>query len=494
MSLRFVIETSPVPQATTERTFTGGQLSIGRSADADWQFDDPNTFISRRHCVISEEDGQIVATDASSGGLFVDNAANPVGLGNSVPLVAGMRLHLGDFTLRVEAASGAQAATAQVSTAPTGRSFFPAEEVDDTPPPAPVERPSDLPDPFGLRRDTQSKARHTEVDRTPRPLDQSDPFGLDLRKSPAEPVHETDAQPRERTAGGYFGETSKDQPVQAQPAPDQQALEKPEIDADIFGKWNVDPSPEPIDVTSPAEPPVRAAPDAPTASASVRPTTSQASDVTAALPPLSEPVQTRPAPAELSRDDTDIRDALLRGMGLDPAQVACDDPVAEMEQLGRCMRNLVEGVMLLLRTRAQEKQKVRVAQTIIASSDVNPLKFLATPEDALGALMRPRGKGYLAPDAAVEGAFRDLADHQVRTWAALQVALRRMVDKFDPSEIEKEMEDVGMLEALVAGGRSAKLWQIYEEKYRDIAETAEKQFLGDVGVDFRDAYENRRNE
>ena len=168
--------------------------------------------------------------------------------------------------------------------------------------------------------------------------------------------------------------------------------------------------------------------------------------------------------------------------------------MAEMEHLGRSMRSLVGGVMLLLRTRAQEKQKVRVAQTIIASADVNPLKFLATPEDALAALIRPRGKGYLAPEEAVEGAFRDLADHQVRTWSALQVALRRMVDKFDPSEIAKEMEDVGLLESLVAGGRSAKLWQIYEDRYRNIAETAEKQFLGDVGVDFRDAYENRRTD
>ena len=69
-----------------------------------------------------------------------------------------------------------------------------------------------------------------------------------------------------------------------------------------------------------------------------------------------------------------------------------------------------------------------------------------------------------------------------------------MVDKFDPSEIAKEMEDVGLLESLVAGGRSAKLWQIYEDRYREIAETAEKQFLGDVGVDFRDAYENRRTD
>jgi type VI secretion system protein ImpI len=36
------------------------------------------------------------------------------------------------------------------------------------------------------------------------------------------------------------------------------------------------------------------------------------------------------------------------------------------------------------------------------------------------------------------------------------------------------------------------MWQLYQERYRDIAEAAEKRFLGEVGADFRDAYENER--
>ena len=109
-------------------------------------------------------------------------------------------------------------------------------------------------------------------------------------------------------------------------------------------------------------------------------------------------------------------------------------------------------------------------------------------------MIKPRGKGYLEPDAAIEGAFRDLADHQLRTWTALQSALRRMIDNFDPDAIEKEMENTGLLEALLAGGKSAKLWQLYEERYQEIAKAAEDRFLGEVGSDFRDAYEqNRRN-
>lgn len=473
MKLRLVIETAPVKQSEMERVYSGGQMTIGRSADADWQIDDPKMFISRRHCVISEENGKVVITDASSGGLFIDNAANPVGLGNVEVIEPGMRLHLGDFTFRIEKATGVQE---PVETPPKKSSYFLPE--DDPPAPvAPPERPSALPDPFGLRQDNTEQARHKEVPRSPRPLNQGDPFGLDLRKN----VEEAPQNDGPKPSGGFF----EDDPDEHSIAPEGQtaaASGKPDHKPDIFGDWDQSPASagkfhgEPRDST-PAFPEG----DRPQTREPERP----ASD------PNPEPRRDQPAAA---RPDEDLRDALLRGMGIDPAQMPTDDPLAEMEHLGACMHEMVKGLMLLLRTRAQEKQKVRVAQTIVASENVNPLKFLATPEDALSALVRPRGRGYLAPTDAVQGAFRDLTDHQVRTWSALQIALRRMIDKFDPEEIAKEMDDVGLLESLVAGGRSAKLWQIYEDRYRDIAATAEKQFLGDVGADFRDAYENRRKE
>ena len=50
-------------------------------------------------------------------------------------------------------------------------------------------------------------------------------------------------------------------------------------------------------------------------------------------------------------------------------------------------------------------------------------------------------------------------------------------------------EAMGLLEKLLAGGRRAKLWELYEKRFREIAESAETRFLGEVGADFRDAYE-----
>lgn len=187
-----------------------------------------------------------------------------------------------------------------------------------------------------------------------------------------------------------------------------------------------------------------------------------------------------------------IRAALYRGLGLDSDRFPVGDLAVEVEEVGSRLRELVDGLMLLLRTRAQEKQKVRVAQTLISNADVNPLKFLASTDEAVAALIHPRGAGYLPPGRAVAEAYSDLVDHQLRTWTALQTSLRRMIDRFDPEEIEKDLDETGLLEKLIAGGRSAKMWQLYQDRYREIARSAEEQFLGEIGQDFRDAYENQR--
>ena len=102
MNLRLVIEHSPHPQSLREMRHQGGDLSIGRGNDCDWTLDDPDMFISRRHCVITARDGAYLVTDASRSGLFVDGGDRALGAGNSVALDHGMRLRLGDIVIRVE--------------------------------------------------------------------------------------------------------------------------------------------------------------------------------------------------------------------------------------------------------------------------------------------------------------------------------------------------------------------------------------------------------
>jgi type VI secretion system protein ImpI len=163
-----------------------------------------------------------------------------------------------------------------------------------------------------------------------------------------------------------------------------------------------------------------------------------------------------------------------------------------MEAFGREYRLMAEGLMQLLRMRAEEKGNARIAQTVV-SSRVNPLKFMPTVDDALAVLLAPPSSGFTDAETSIHGAVRDLAQHQVNTWRGTQAALRRMVDRFAPEALEKELEALGLLETLLAGGRRAKLWELYEKRFRDIARSAETRFLGEVGADFRDAYETEED-
>ena len=67
------------------------------------------------------------------------------------------------------------------------------------------------------------------------------------------------------------------------------------------------------------------------------------------------------APAPAGAAGRALLDAFLRGLGLDPADAPAGDPAARMEAFGREYRMMAEGLMQLLRIRAQEKGNARIA-------------------------------------------------------------------------------------------------------------------------------------
>ena len=487
MTLRLTIEHSPHAQDRREMRHPGGEFSIGRGAECSWQIHDPDMYVSRKHCVITGEAGQFIVTDASRGGLFIDGKDQPLGPGNAARLETGMRLRLGDTVIRVEIEAATPVAPprthAPVPRQLTQDDFFSAPV---TPPP-PVHRPQGLPQPFETGP-TDARRYDTAPDRSAPPPLFDDPFTLDrsVAARPAGSVPDPIA-PRGNDFGfgSFFDEPAK--PPVPEPPLAQQAPASDDW-------WSMPPpvaASAPLPPTPPAPEPLAPIPGARISDPVAAPVVDE-ENRTRQRGELAPPSPTPPPPAPQAPAPTDaaLRDAFFRGLGLEPGTAA--DPEAEMEALGQRFRLLVEGLMLMLRTRAKEKQNARVAQTVISNTDVNPLKFLATTNEAIAALVSAKGPGYLDPDTAINGAFRDLADHQVRSWVGVQSALRRMIDRFDPAAVEKDLEDLGMLQSLLSGGRNAKLWKAYTDRYKDIARAAEDRFLGEVGADFRDAYEGNR--
>ncbi|MER9278053.1 type VI secretion system-associated FHA domain protein TagH [Mesorhizobium sp. M0522] len=490
MSLLLTLEQGPRTQAVRQARLDEGELVIGRSADAGWQIDDPDMFVSRAHCRITGgRDGYFV-TDTSSSGLFIDDSDRPLGAGKSTRLRNGMRLRLGDYIVYVDlqtsspqATSAAAAASVPERSRPASRApvsigrddFFSAamEEEPQRPRPAELPNPFEQPipgaferansrqrsspafdDPFSLDPVStplsKSADAYLEPDSTP---SHADPFGLDPMSSPEGATEPATAKLPEFNDDFGFGPA-------AAPSPGRDAGSTGQRERDAHPLQSGNPLEVPVGAAN-AHPPMRAG---------------------AAASPARQPPARQHA-------DMALRTAFLRGMGVAEADFPGRDAVAEMEKFGREYRLMMEGLMQLLRKRAEEKGNARVAQTMVGASEVNPLKFLPTVDDAIVTLIAERSPGFLAGEAAIADAVRDLAQHHVRAWRGVQAALRRMVDRFEPAAIEEELKSSSAIGTLLSGGRGAKLWELYQKRHREIAESAEKSFLGEIGADFRDAYE-----
>ncbi|TJW11957.1 MAG: type VI secretion system-associated FHA domain protein TagH [Mesorhizobium sp.] len=468
MSLLLTLEQGPRTQAVRQTRLDEGELVIGRSADAGWQIDDPDMFVSRSHCRITGgRDGYFV-TDTSSSGLFINDSDSPLGVGKSARLQNGMRLRLGDYIVCVDLQTPAGQAPASqplpersppASRAPVsiGRDDFfsaPVEEEPRRPRPADLPNPFEQPVPGAFERANSSQRSSPAFD---------DPFSLDPVSTPApkgaaarpEPSGATDTVPRQPSGfDDDFGFGPAAVPGSGNGASSTDQRERIAKRPQSANPWDL---------------PAQAA-DAPP-------------------PRMAAAAKPARASAAAQQPDMALRTAFLRGMGIEEADFPGRDSVAEMEKFGRQYRLMMEGLMQLLRKRAEEKGNARVAQTMVGPSEVNPLKFLPTVDDAIVTIIAERSPGFLAGEAAIGDAVRDLAQHHVRAWRGVQAALRRMIDRFDPAAIEEELKSNSAIGTLLSGGRGAKLWELYQKRHREIAQSAESSFLGEIGADFRDAYE-----
>ncbi|MCV3207153.1 type VI secretion system-associated FHA domain protein TagH [Mesorhizobium sp. YC-39] len=482
MSLLLTLEQGPRSQAERQTRLDEGELVIGRSADAGWQIDDPDMFVSRAHCKITGgRDGYFV-TDTSSSGLFINDSDSPLGAGNSARLQNGMRLRLGDYIIYVDLQTAAQASAA-------------SQSVPERSPPASRA-------PISIGRDDFFSATVEEEPRRPRPADLPNPF--------EQPVPGAFERANQRSSPAFDDPFSLD-PVST-PAPKGAAYPEPRGAPSLADPFSLDPVPSRNGATEsvprkssefdddfgfgPAASPglgKGAGSSGQRERVAERPQSANPWDLPAqpaeAPPPPRTGAAPKPARPPGAQDDMALRTAFLRGMGIEEADFPGRDTAAEMEKFGREYRLMMEGLMQLLRKRAEEKGSARVAQTMVGASEVNPLKFLPTVDDAIVTIIAERSPGFLAGEAAIADAVRDLAQHHVRAWRGVQAALRQMIDRFDPAAIEEELKSNSAIGTLLSGGRGARLWELYQKRHREIAESAEKSFLGEIGADFRDAYE-----
>ena len=211
-------------------------------------------------------------------------------------------------------------------------------------------------------------------------------------------------------------------------------------------------------------------------------------DVLPPPPPPPRPEAPKPAPSGAARSESDLVAEFLAGAGVDPKLLSGEDPAAAMRDLGGRFATMADGLRRLLEARSSLKAEAGLDKTRIGAVGNNPLKASIDRVEAAEVLIRARRPGYLPPGEAIEAAVSDLVAHELAFMEGVRAALDALLADFDPSALRERLEGEGRVALLLAGGRRAKLWELFVERYAALADQARRRFLGDLDQAFREAY------
>lgn len=204
----------------------------------------------------------------------------------------------------------------------------------------------------------------------------------------------------------------------------------------------------------------------------------------AAPVPVPVPAPTAPvAPPAPSISEAQLLKMFLAGAGIsDPNFIPAEQWPEVMKTVGTLFRSLTEGLMEVLRARAEMKSEFRVAMTTIRSLDNNPLKFNPDVESVMKLMMAPKNPAFIDANEAVKEGFRDIKFHQMAMTAGIQASLAEILFRFNPESFEK------MIGEGLVFQKKARFWELYCEKYPELKTRAVEEFFGD---EFAEAYEKQ---
>ncbi|HET6913101.1 MAG TPA: type VI secretion system-associated FHA domain protein TagH [Rhodanobacteraceae bacterium] len=418
----------------SRKMFVGKDGSIGRAEDCDWVLS--SAGVSRVHAMIRYVNGIYFVEDRSTNGMQLNGA--PLIKGDPAALKDGDKLRIDNFEISVRLQQDSETIV-QVVPRASQPAAEPAAPVAPVAPVAPIPASGgdDLLDfafgdsPAVAPRAAAGPSSESLIpDTQPANPASLDPLSfLDAAFAPAAPAAEAAPSPSWNHSPGiedHFRPPTTDVQRQSNALPD-------DWDLGLGDAPVAPPAPAPV-AARPAPPPVAAPPQ----------------------PPVAPPQPVQAASAAVPGDV----DAILR--------------------------IVVDGVMDVLRARAEIKNNFRLPMTIIQRSENNPLKFALGVDEALQKIMAAPNPAFLSGTAAFDDAFDDIRCHQMAMLAGVRAGFDALLRHFNPDRFEQEFEGGGG----VFGGKG-KHWQRYREHYQSLVADPDECFRRLFGDEFARAYEDQ---
>jgi type VI secretion system protein len=413
---------------------TGGR--IGRAVDNDWILPDPDRYISSHHCKVEFRAGAWILEDTSTNGVFINGSDVPASVEGAYSLKDGDRLRLGDYEMIVSIderndfpsdATGQNRTPMRPSRNKTARFDDDlGEELDLTdllsdgaikPAAAPAAPPPKPPSALSAFDLGKALGIDLQATRPNSPPNATLPGGKPLRSGFASLLDSPPDEGEQRTV--TQSSKSDDWPMQTQPY-DRKSLQA---------------------LTAPGA-------------------MSRA------------PEKTPPAGPRRSADSNTLEpangvEAFCRGAGIEPGNLPLEAQHALMQLAGQMTREVVLGLMDVLKGRADQKNRLRLSQTAIQLSENNPLKFSASVDEALLKMLDPNNNSrYLGPVEAIRDSFADLRNHQAALSTAIQAAIDEVMNRIEPGELQERFDRGLKRGALLGATNKLKYWDLYSEFYQ----------------------------
>lgn len=526
-------------------TFDSQGGTLGRGESNTWTLPDPDRFLSSCHCEILFADNQYYIVDLSTNGTFVNGSPEPLGKGVKAPLRDGDTFEIGDYSFAVKST-----AADEMSNSSPFAPFAGEAPVNDM---SGLAGNSPFADPFGASAAplAEDLALSPDVENAD-PLFALDLAAQSGRPRPDDGALFS-SEPGQTPDDAYLGMGQVDQtPSMDQavswPNSSQENLIPDDWADDLLGPT---PSAEttaeasPVPAGTPFEPqqPLSAAPVFPTdlpaghgadyphpqqaepeqpsprqpSPSPQRPQRTAGHAPRANPDPLlnerapqkpmgGEPNRSRkPAPGKVRReveraagDGPAARGAasgpadrrFVAAMGLDPEALSDEQINTISEMSGTLMREIVEGMMQVLRSRTSIKNEFRMNVTTIEPFENNPLKFSVGVDEALENMFLKESKAYKKPIDAFREGFQEIGEHQLAMIAGIRLGFERMMERFNPEVLEQNFNKQGKRSA-IPGVQKAKNWNAYSDYYKGFSDNMESSFQHLFGSDFVQAYEDQ---
>ena len=187
-------------------------------------------------------------------------------------------------------------------------------------------------------------------------------------------------------------------------------------------------------------------------------------------------------------DTIKAHNAFFDALGVDDLVIPETELEGTMARMGLMCKSLISGIREILMTRTSIKNEFKMNQTMISASGNNPLKFSVSANEAIKSLVNPPAAGYLSSEVAVEEALRDVKAHEIAMVTGMEEALKSVLMRLSPEQLELRMEKTGSVGSLLKG-KKARYWEIYEKMYSEISDQAENEFQELFSKEFSNAYE-----